>query len=66
MAEIDGIELGIAIRKIHEWSMTEGDIGREYWYGVRKLLELAADMQEEIDALSKELEMCRAQRNRKS
>lgn len=63
MAEIDGFDLNIALRKIHDLSMSDGDIGYLYWTRVRQLLERAAGMQAEIDALAKELEMCRAQRD---
>lgn len=63
MAEYDNIDLEIALRKIHEWSLTDGDLGHEYWYRVRKLLERAAGMQLEIDALNKKLELCHAKRD---
>ena len=54
------IDLEIALRKIHELASAEGDLGYAYWYQVGQLLNRAASMQSEIDALSKDLEQCRA------
>ncbi|CAM2162025.1 conserved hypothetical protein [Burkholderia latens] len=59
------IDLEIALRKIHELALEDGDLGYEYWYQVGKLLRRAYDMQAEIDALREELEQCRATRRRK-
>lgn len=55
------IDLNIALRKIHELAMAEGDLGYAYWYQVGQLLRRAAEMQSTIDVLAKELEECRAQ-----
>jgi hypothetical protein len=60
MASENQIDLGIALRKFHELALAEGDLGYEYWYRVGQLLKRAASMQTEIDALSRELEICRA------
>jgi hypothetical protein len=54
------LDLEIALRKIHELSMADGDLGYAYWYAVGQLLRRAGDMQAEIDTLTKELERCRA------
>lgn len=54
------IDLAIALRKIHELAMADGDLGYAYWHEVGRLLQQAADMQSEIDLLSEELERCRA------
>ncbi|SDE02218.1 hypothetical protein SAMN05421548_13098 [Paraburkholderia lycopersici] len=54
------IDLDVALRKIHELAMGDGDLGYAYWNEVGRLLRRAGDMQSEIDALSKELELCRA------
>ena len=54
------IDLDVALRKIHELAMEDGDLGYAYWHEVGRLLRRAAEMQGEIDALSKELELCRA------
>jgi len=54
------LDLEIALRKIHELSMTDGDLGYAYWNEVGQLLRRAAGMQAEIDFLAKELERCRA------
>jgi|GEM_PF-1956129 len=54
------IDLKIALRKIHELAMAEGDLGYAYWYEVRQLLQRAAGMQAEIEELTEELERCRA------
>jgi len=61
VSQNNSIDLEIALRKIHELAMADGDLGYAYWYQVGQLLKRAADMQAEIDALSKELECCRAQ-----
>ncbi|CAB3722894.1 hypothetical protein [Achromobacter kerstersii] len=61
MAQNNGIDLEIALRKIHELAMAEGDLGYAYWYQVGQLLKRAAGMQNEINALSKELELCYGQ-----
>jgi uncharacterized small protein (DUF1192 family) len=55
------IDLEIALQKIHELAMAEGDLGYAYWYEVGQLLRRAATMQAEINTLGKELERCRAQ-----
>lgn len=60
MSQDNSIDLGIALRKIHELALADGDLGYEYWYQIGQLLKRAAGMQDEIDALSKELEQCRA------
>lgn len=54
------IDLGVALRKLHELAEAEGDLGREYWTAVARLLERAAGMQSHIDALGIELETLRA------
>lgn len=54
------IDLDVALRKIHELALSEGDLGYAYWYQVGRLLRRAAQMQGEIDVLSQELELCRA------
>ncbi|KHK57302.1 hypothetical protein PI87_08755 [Ralstonia sp. A12] len=60
MASENQIDLCIALRKFNELALEDGDLGYEYWYGVGQLLKRAASMQTEIDALSRELEICRA------
>lgn len=54
------IDLEIALRKIHQLAVDEGDLGYAYWYSIGQLLEKAAGMQATIDSLAKELEICRA------
>ncbi|TAM85156.1 hypothetical protein EPN42_15915 [bacterium] len=56
----NNLDLEIALRKIHELSMADGDLGYAYWREVGELLRRAAGMQAEIDLLNKELEQCRA------
>jgi len=63
MSQDNSIDLEIAFKKIHELALADGDLGYAYWYQVSQLLRRAAGMQAEIDALSKELERCRARRN---
>ena len=60
MSSDDQLDLDIALRKIHELALAEGDLGYAYWYQIGKLLRHAADMQAKIDGLSEELELCRA------
>ena len=60
MLSENNLDLEIALRKIHELAMADGDLGYAYWYEVGQLLRRAAGMQAEIDLLSKELERCRA------
>lgn len=62
MSQNNSIDLEIALRKMHELAMADGDLGYAYWYQVGQLLKRAAGMQAEIDALSKELELCRSRR----
>ncbi|MPW22155.1 hypothetical protein GCT13_36315 [Paraburkholderia sp. CNPSo 3157] len=54
------IDIEIALRKFHELGLEEGDLGYAYWHEVGQRLKRAAGMQAQIDALSKELEQCRA------
>ncbi|SAK98196.1 hypothetical protein AWB78_05628 [Caballeronia calidae] len=49
----------IALEKIHDLAVAEGDLGYEYWYAVGNLLKRANVMQAQIDSLSRELERCR-------
>ncbi|NMV40684.1 hypothetical protein [Ralstonia insidiosa] len=58
------MDLDIALRKIHELALSDGDLGYAYWYQVGQLLRRAAEMQGEIDALNQELQLCRARLNR--
>ena len=60
MASESQIDLGVALRKIHELALADGDLGYAYWHQVGQLLRRAAEMQSEIDALNKELALCRA------
>lgn len=60
MSAENHIDLTIALKKIHDLAVAEGDLGYEYWYKIGTLLKRAAGMQSEIDALNKELERCRA------
>jgi len=60
MSSKNNLDLEIALRKIHELSATDGDLGFAYWHEVGRLLRRAGDMQAEIDSLTKELERCRA------
>lgn len=58
------IDLDIALRKLNELALADGDLGYEYWYGIAQLLRSAASMRSEIDMLSRELDECRAERNK--
>jgi hypothetical protein len=59
------IDLEIALRKIHELALADGDLGFEYWQQVGQLLRRAAGMQAEIEALSNELAQCRAKHRKR-
>lgn len=58
-------DLEIALQKIHELAMADGDLGFAYWHEVGQLLRRADGMQAEIDLLKRELERCRALLGRK-
>lgn len=60
MSATNKIDLGIALRKLHELAQVDGDLGYEYWNGIIQLLTRATSMQDEIDSLTQELEVCRA------
>ncbi|VVE05009.1 hypothetical protein PHO31112_02336 [Pandoraea horticolens] len=53
------IDLSMALNKFHELGLAEGDLGYAHWHQVARLLERAVTMQTEIDALSKQFEICR-------
>jgi hypothetical protein len=55
------IDLDVALRKFDELALADGDLGYAYWHEVGNLLRRASSMQGELDALSKELELCRAE-----
>lgn len=59
------LDLEIALRKIHELALADGDLGHEYWHQVGQLLRRAAGMQAQIDALSKELELCQVKQRKR-
>jgi hypothetical protein len=48
------VDLEIALRKIHELVVSDGDLGYEYWYAVGQLLRRASSTQAEIDCLTEE------------
>lgn len=62
MTSKNPVDLDIALRKLHELALADGDLGYEYWHRIAKLLRRAASMESEIEALSQELEKCRAKR----
>ena len=45
------LDLTLAIKTLHQLALEEGDLGYEYWYRVRKLLESACSMAARIDEL---------------
>lgn len=59
------LDLEIALKKFYELALEGGDLGYAYWYHVGQLLRRAAAMQAQIDALSKELEQCRAKQRKR-
>ncbi len=65
MSSENQVDLDIALRKLHELALADGDLGYEYWYRIGQLLKRAASMQSEIDALSRELEKCRARQEKR-
>ena len=64
MTSENQIDLDIALRKLHELALEDGDLGYEYWHRIAQLLRRAASMESEIEALSQELEKCRAKRDK--
>ena len=62
MLSENNLDLEIALQKLHELALADGDLGYAYWYEIGQLLRRAAGMQAEIDSLKKELERCRAVR----
>lgn len=60
------LDLEIALQKIHELAMADGDLGYAYWHEVGQLLRRALGMQAEIDLLKRELEQFRAVLGRKA
>lgn len=59
MSSHNSLNLDIALRKIHELALTDGDLGFAYWHEVGQLLQRASSLQAEIDFLKDELERCR-------
>jgi hypothetical protein len=59
MVQANSFDLEIALQKLHELSMEDGDLGFEYWHHVGQLLRRAAGMQAEIESLTGELKRCR-------
>ncbi|MCW3699595.1 BPSL0761 family protein [Burkholderia cenocepacia] len=53
------VNLEVALRRIRELALADGDLGYAYWYEVGRLLQQAGNMQSQIDTLNKELECCR-------
>lgn len=64
MTSENPIEHDIALRKLHELALGDGDLGYEYWHRIAQLLKRAASMEAEIETLSQELEKCRAKRGK--
>lgn len=62
MTSENKLDLKVALRRLHELGLEDGDLGYEYWHRVAQLLRRAASMESEIEALSQELEKCRAKR----
>jgi hypothetical protein len=60
MSSQNCLNLEIALRKIHELAVADGDLGFAYWDEVGRLLRRAGGMQAEIHFLKDELERCRA------
>jgi len=53
------LDLNIALKKLHELALAEGDLGYEYWYRVRSLLERAGELETQVTELQAELERLR-------
>lgn len=60
MSSHNSLNLDIALRKIHELALADGDLGFAYWHEIGQLLQRASSLQAEIDFLKVELERCRA------
>ena len=64
MTSENKLDLTVALRRLHALALEDGDLGYEYWHRVAQLLRRAASMESEIEALSQELEKCRAKRGK--
>jgi len=49
------LDLSIALRKLHELALEEGDLGYAYWYAVAKLLREAQRLAERVQELESQL-----------
>jgi len=58
MLSENNLDLEVALHKIHELSMADGDLGYAYWYEIGQLLQRAAGMQADVDSLATELAWC--------
>lgn len=45
------LDLSIALRKLHELALAEGDLGYAYWFAVARLLKDAQQMTERVSDL---------------
>ncbi|BEU73452.1 hypothetical protein MAFF211271_30070 [Ralstonia syzygii subsp. indonesiensis] len=64
MTSENPIDRDIALHKLCELALEDGDLGYEYWHRIAQLPRRAASMESEIEALSQELEKCRAKRGK--
>ncbi|WP_188704577.1 hypothetical protein [Silvimonas iriomotensis] len=55
----DDVDLSIAISKLRQLQLEDGDLGASYWYRIELLLKDAERLRAENSQLSKELADCR-------
>jgi hypothetical protein len=47
----EGLDLEPALRRMHEWGLSDGDVGYEYWHQVAKLLKSATSLKARVAEL---------------
>lgn len=58
----DELDLTVALRKLRELSLEDGDIGYAYWTAVAKLLASVPEMRARIEQLEQQLRSRRRKR----
>ena len=51
-------DLTLALEKLHQLALEDGDLGYAYWYSVAELLRSATAMQARVDELERQLNEC--------
>lgn len=51
----ESLDLSVALKKMHELGLADGDLGYAYWYAVAKLLKSADQMAQRVRDLEAEV-----------